>query len=81
MKKAHGEGNFEPIAMLESKKTGRPSILSDELSKQLRMYICTLRVGAGGINTQVLIAVATGMLQKKRSSIAGKHWRAEKKLG
>jgi len=24
-------------------------MLSDELSKQLRMYICTLRVGAGGV--------------------------------
>ena len=65
MKKAHDEGNFEPITMLEGKKIGRPSILSDELSKQLWMYIHTLRVGAGGVNMQVVIAAATGMLQKR----------------
>jgi len=33
MKKAHGEGYFEPITTLGGKKTGRPSILSDKLSK------------------------------------------------
>ena len=62
MKKAHGEGNFEPITTLEGR---RPSILSDKLSKQFRMYIHTLRVGTGGVNTQVVIVAATGMLQKR----------------
>ena len=33
MKQAHNNGKFEPIKVLEGKKTGRPSALPDELTK------------------------------------------------
>ena len=52
--------NFEPIKLLEGKKTGRPSALSDELTKELKLYIEVIREGGGVINTAIVIAAATG---------------------
>ena len=65
MKQAHSSGKFEPIKLLEGKKTGRPSALSDELTKELKLYIEVIREGGGVINTAIVIAAATGMLQKR----------------
>ena len=50
MKTAHGERNLELITMIEGEKLD-----SDKLSKQLQFYIHMLRVGTGGVNTQVVI--------------------------
>ena len=38
-------------------------MLSDELSKDLRLYIEAIRTSGGVVNTAILIAAATGMLQ------------------
>ena len=65
MKQAHSSGKFEPIKLLEGKKTGRPSTLSDELTRELKLYIEVIREGGGVINTAIVIAAATGMLQKR----------------
>ena len=65
MRQAHSCGKFEPITSLEGKKTGRPSTLSDELTRELKLYIEVIREGGGVINTAIVIAVATGMLQKR----------------
>lgn len=65
MKQAHGSGNFEPITELEGKKTGRPPTLSDELTSKLKLFIEAIREGGGVINTAIVIAAATGMLQKR----------------
>ena len=68
MKQAHGSGEFEPITRLEGKKTGRSSTLSDDLTKELKQYIEAIREGGGVINTAIVIAAATGMLQKRDPS-------------
>ena len=65
MKQAHSSNEFEPITILEGKKTGRPSTLSDELTRELKLYIEAIREGGGVINTAIVIAAATGMLQKR----------------
>ena len=39
MKQTYSNRKFEPITVLEGKKTGRPSTLSDELTKELKLYI------------------------------------------
>ena len=62
MRQTHSCGKFEPITSLESKKTGRPSTLSDELTRELKLYIEVIREGGGVINTAIVIAAATGML-------------------
>ena len=65
MKQAHSNKKFEPIKVLEGNKTGRPSALSDELTKELKLYIQAIREGGGVVNTAIVIAAATGMLQKR----------------
>ena len=65
MKQAHSNRNFEPITVLKGKKTGRPSTLSDELTKELKLYIQAIRESGGVVNTAIVIASATGMLQKR----------------
>ena len=65
MKQADSSGKFQPITLLEDKKTGRPSTLSDELTRELKLYIEVIREGGGMINTAIVIAAATGMLQKR----------------
>ena len=64
MRQAHSSGKFEPITSLEGKKTGRPSTLLDELTRELKLYVEVIREGGGVINTAIVIAAATGMLQK-----------------
>ena len=44
-------------------KRGRPALLSDELSKDLWLYIESIRTSGGVVNTAILIAAATGMMQ------------------
>ena len=39
MKQAHSSGKFQPITLLKGKKTGRLSTLSDELTRELKLYI------------------------------------------
>ena len=55
----------EPVEELEGKKRGRPSTLSEELSRELMSYIRAIREAGGIINTAIVIAAATGMLQKR----------------
>ena len=65
MRQVHSCGKFEPITSLEGKKTGRPSTLSDKLTGELKLYIEVIPEGGGVINTAIVIAAATGMLQKR----------------
>ena len=58
-------GQIEPIKQLEEKKRGRPSILSDELTKSLRSYIQSIRDAGGVVSTALIIAAGTGILQHK----------------
>ena len=56
-------GQVEPLTELESKKRGRPALLSDEVSKDLRLYVEAIRTSGKVVNTAILTAAATGMLQ------------------
>lgn len=64
----HAHGKSEPVVELPGKKRGRPSILSDELTEELKSYVHTLRDAGGVINPAIVIAAATGLLQKKDPS-------------
>lgn len=50
---------------LSGKKRGRPSVLLDELTDELKSYVYALRDAGGVINSAIVIAAATGILQKK----------------
>ena len=66
IKKDRSKGmKCEPVEELEGKKRGRPSTLSEELSRELMSYIRAIREAGGIINTAIVIAAATGMLQKR----------------
>ena len=64
--RAHGR--CEPVVELSGKKRGRPSVLSDELTNELKSYVYALRDAGGVINSAIVIAAATGILQKKDPS-------------
>lgn len=51
------------IDELEEKKRGRPSILSEDVTSDVKHYITTLRDAGGVVNTRIVIAAATGILQ------------------
>ena len=52
------------ITKLHGKRRGRPSILSDELTAQLKAYVITVREAGGVINSAIVMAAGTGMLMK-----------------
>ena len=57
------------IDELEEKKRGRPSILSEDVTSDVKHYITTLRDAGGVVNTRIVIAAATGILQRKDLSV------------
>ena len=68
-KKAIRSGEPVKIDRLEEKKRGRPSMLSDEVTADIKRYITSLRDAGGDVNTRIVIAAATGILQRKDPSV------------
>ena len=68
-KKAIRSGEPVKIDRLEEKKRGRPSMLSDEVTADIKRYITSLRDAGGVVNTRIVIAAATGILQRKDPSV------------
>ena len=68
-KKAAKSGNPMQIDKLEEKKRGRPSLLSEDVTSDIKRYITTLRDAGGVVNTRIVLAAATGILQRKDPSI------------
>ena len=68
-KKAAKSGNPMQIDKLEEKKRGRPSLLSEDVTSDIKRYIATLRDAGGVVNTRIVLAAATGILQRKDPSI------------
>lgn len=65
-KESHKCGkDAEPEKALVGKKRGKPGLLCDSISKELKEYIIALRDNGGVVNTAVLIAAATGILQER----------------
>ena len=58
-------GQLKPIEALEGKKRGRPSLLAEDLTEDIKSYIYALREAGGVVNTSIVLAAATAMLQKK----------------
>ena len=64
-KKAARGGQLEKIVLLEEKKRGRPSLLPDLVTGDIKCYIRALRDAGGVVNTAIVLAAATGILQTK----------------
>ena len=64
-KKAANSGKPVQIDTLEEKKRGRPSILSEDVTSDVKRYITSLRDAGGVMNTRIVLAAATGILQRK----------------
>ena len=62
--KAARDGQLENIVVLEEKKRGQP-LLSDSVTADIKCYICVLRDAGGVVNTAIVLAAATGILQRK----------------
>ena len=58
-------GQLKPIEALEGKKRGRLSLLAEDLTEDIKSYIYALREAGCVVNTSVVLAAATAMLQKK----------------
>ena len=57
------------IQELVDDKRGRPPILPESIAKDLRRYVYAVRDRGGVINTAVLIAAGTGMLQQREPAL------------
>ena len=71
IKRNYQTGQVDPITELESKKRERPAMWSDELYKDLQLYIKAIRTSGEVVNTAILIAAATGMLQVRDPAVMG----------
>ena len=63
--KAARDGQLKKIVVLEEKKRGRPSLLPDSVTADIKCYIRALRDAGGVVNTAIVLAAATGILQRK----------------
>ena len=63
--KAAIDGQLKKITELEEKKRGRPSLLPDSVITDIKCYIRAVRDAGGVINTAIVLAAATGILQRK----------------
>ena len=63
--KAARDGQLEKIVVLEEKKRGRPSLLPDSVTADIKCYIRALGDAGGVVNTAIVLAAATGILQRK----------------
>ena len=54
---------------LPSKKRGRPTLLSEDVERQLKAYLVALREKGGVVNTAITIASASGIVTKKDSNL------------
>ena len=68
-KQAAKSGNPVQINKLEEKKRGRPSILFEDVARDIKRYITTMCDAGGVANTRIVISAATGILQRKDPSI------------
>ena len=63
--KSARDGQLEKIVVLEEKKIGRPSLLPDSVTADIKCYIRALRDAGGLVNTAIVLAAATGISQRK----------------
>ena len=77
-------GQIISIDELEKKKRGRPATLSEDLSKDLRLYIRSIREGGGAVNTAIMIAAGTRISTASTTFVIRMQWWShffEEKLG
>ena len=56
VKENHRAGNDEQVKEIVGKKRGRPSMLSDEMTEKLKIYIIAIREMGGVVNMAIVIA-------------------------
>ena len=67
------------VMQLEGKKRGRPSLVDEAITNELKHYILALREAGGVVNTRIVIAAGAGILQQRDPSafcntILTKNW-------
>ena len=63
------EGEHLLVKELPEKKTGRPLMLGEELDKQVRAYLVSLRENGAVINTAIAMACAQGVVKSYDSNL------------
>ena len=62
-------GSEVSVKSLDNKKRGRPFLLGEELDRQVQAYIKCLRENGAVINTQIVMAVAEGIVKSHDSNL------------
>ena len=63
------EGSDMTVEKLPEKKKGRPYLLGEELDKQVRAYLTSLRDHGAVVNTAIAISCAEGIVKNKDSNL------------
>ena len=67
-KREAAKGELKKPVVLEEKNRGWPSLLSDDVTEDIKCYIHALRDAGRVVNTSIVLAAATGILQRKDPS-------------
>ena len=62
-------GEITALKSLPKKKRGRPYLLGEELDKQVRAYVTSLRCNSAVVNTAIVISCAEGMIKNHNSNL------------
>ena len=62
-------GDDSALRALPNRKSGRPLMLGDDLDKQVRAYLTSLRENGAAVNTAIAIACATGIVKSHDSNL------------
>ena len=66
---ARRRGGDTTVTELAEKKRGRPCLIGDELDKQVRDYLTTLRSHGAVVNTAIAVSCAEGIIINKDSNL------------
>lgn len=69
LKRKRKAGEEVSVEELPEKKRGRPSLLKNELDKQVQSYLLQLRENGAAVNTTVVIACAYGLVRHHNSNL------------
>ena len=57
------------LKCLPEKKRGRPYLLGEELDKQVRAYVASLRANGAVVNTAIVLSCAEGIIKNHDSNL------------
>ena len=62
-------GDITALKSLPEKKRGRPYLLGEELDKQVRAYVTSLRSNGAVVNTAIVMSCAEGIVNSHDSNL------------